>query len=85
MKSYIKYKDGSEVYIKNMEDSSMDLIFYTAAKMIAFNDCTDIEILNIVINSEEYFYAGWKPGMVYTFENKKGEEIWTDEFPEWDH
>ena len=85
MKSYIKYKEDSEIYTKNMEECSMDEIFYTAAKMFAFSDCSDIEVLEIIIDNKEYFYAGWQPGMVFAFEDKDENEVWNDSFPRWNH
>lgn len=85
MKDYIQYKDDIGFSIKDMRECPMNQIFRTAAKMIAFDDCTGIEVTDIVINGKKYFYTGWKPGMTYTFVDENGVEVWTSSFPEWDH
>lgn len=85
MKSYIRYEECFYVHIKDMDECSMDEIFYTAANMIAFNDCSDIEVIDIVINNEEYFYVGWQPDMLFEFEDKDGNVVWRRYFPNWNH
>lgn len=85
MKSYIRYEDGFHAHIKDLSELSMNEIFRKISKMIAFSDCTDIEIIDIVIDGKEYYYAGWRPGMEYTFLDKEGKQIWSEYFPEWDH
>lgn len=85
MKSYIRYEDGYYASIEDVSELSMDEIFCKVAKMIAFSDCSDVEVIDIVIDGQEYYYAGWRPGMEYTFVDENNTEVWTNSFPEWDH
>ena len=64
----------------------MDTVFGSASHMYAFNDIEEREVELIRFHGEEYEYAGWQPGMTYSF-TKKGEteEAWCGSFPHWDH
>ena len=68
-----------------MTGKSLDTVLFTASHMIAFSDCTDIEVLEIVHEGKRYEYSGWEPGMVFTFCDESGEDVWQRDFPSWDH
>ena len=62
-----------------------------AVNFIAFADCTDVEVVNIVaVDTEnkmhEIAYSGWQPHMLFEFSwVQTGEIIWSQEYPELDH
>lgn len=88
MNSYIKYRYGDEPhtqYVKEMTGCTLDQVLCTASNMYAFDDCTDIDILEVVHERKGYEYCGWAPGMTFTFRDESGEEIWSRSFPQWDH
>lgn len=85
MESYIKYSFEGDVITINMEGSTLDQVLTKASEMYAFNDCTDIEVLEVVHNGEKYDYCGWEPSMTFSFRDTKGKIVWTESFPEWDH
>lgn len=85
MNSYIRYKHDGKTYNKDMNGSTLDHVLYTAANMIAFDDCTDVEVTEIVHEGKSYEYNGWEPGMTFTFHDETGEDVWSRSFPSWDH
>lgn len=61
-------------------------VCYKAAKFIAFDDCTDDEVVAVVANGRELTYTGWQPGMGFTFIDTKTKEVVFDHsYPSWDH
>lgn len=85
MNSYIKYLFEEEPFTKDMTGCTLDQVLCTASNMYAFDDCTDIDILEVVHEGKKYEYCGWEPGMTYTFRDESGEEVWSRSFPHWDH
>lgn len=85
MRSYIKYEQEGETFTKNMECCTLDQVLGTAASMYAWDDCTGIEVLEIVHEGKRYEYNGWEPGMTFTFCDETGDEVWSHSFPSWDH
>ena len=50
------------------------------------SDCTDEKIPMVVYDGNEYRYAGWAPGMEFTFYNVDDpEDTYTLWLPEYDH
>lgn len=87
MKSYfiIEYEDGDHV---TYDRSASDLwpFFREVAIYFAMSDCTDERIARVVYNEHEYRYAGWAPGMEFTFYNvDDSEDTYTIWLPEYDH
>ena len=85
MESYIRYKVDDEVFTDNMAGCDLDHVLSSASKMYAFDDCTDIEVLEVVHDGKHYEYDGWEPGMTFTFRDEAGEIAWSQSFPHWDH
>lgn len=79
----VEYEDG--IYIRGLDEGSYDQWFTQLAKTIAFDDCSGERVLYIMYKGKELHYTGWKPGMLYEFADKKGNIIWSNSFPEWDH
>lgn len=60
--------------------------FRTLAERVAFNDCTDEVLDEIVWEGRHVHYVGWQPGMVIEFaDDETGEIVYSGAFPEWDH
>ena len=57
MESYIKYSSEGEIIINNRGGDTLDQVLTKASEMYAFNDCTDIEVLEVVHNGEKYDYC----------------------------
>lgn len=85
MESYIKFEQDGEICTKDMTGCNLDQVLVTASKMYAFDDCTDIEVLEVVHDGKRYEYDGWEPGMTFTFRDEAGEVVWSNSFPGWDH
>ena len=82
---YIVESNDSIYTIPRDPDKSLDWWFTQLAHTIAFDDCSGERILFISYEGKEIRYAGWKPGMLMEFEDKEGNTIWSQAFPEWDH
>lgn len=85
MKSYIKYEQDGEIITKDMDGCTLDQVLYLASNMYAFDDCTGIEVKEIVHEGKRYEYDGWEAGMVFSFRDDTGEIVWQQDFPGWDH
>ena len=85
MMSYIRYEIEGDTFTKDMDGCTLDQVLCEAAKMYAFDDCTGIEVKEVVHDGKRYEYNGWEPGMTYTFCDETGEEAWSRSFPSWDH
>ena len=59
--------------------------FRDISKMICFSDCEPRDVVEIFWHGKKVFYRGWKPGMLYQYEDENGELVWEGCFPEWDH
>jgi hypothetical protein len=62
-----------------------DKFFCEISRRIAFDDCSNEEILNIIWQGKEVEYVGWQPCMKYEYRDLDGNTVWVGEFPEWDH
>lgn len=85
MESYIKYKQYGELCFKDMTGCDLDHVLSTASEMYAFDDFTEITVLEVVHEGKRYSYDGWEPGMTFTFRDEAGEVRWSNSFPCWDH
>ena len=79
----ILYAETGDVSVKVFE--SKDAAFRFAAKVIAFDDCSDERVDDICCGDKHYHYTGWQPGMVMEFADENGDFAWGSCFPEWDH
>ena len=79
----ILYAETGDVSVKVFENK--DAAFRFAAKVIAFDDCTDERVDDIRCGDKHYHYTGWQPGMVMEFADEDGDFVWGSIFPEWDH
>lgn len=67
-------------------DNEADKMMTEVSKFIAFSDCHDGIMIDIVLRGRHVHYAGWQPGMVYEFvDSETGEVVWGNSFPSWDH
>ncbi len=66
------------------DDVPMSDFFRNVTKAIAYSDCTEEDITEIVFQDESFEYLGWQPGMVYQYNGCAGSS-WEGCFPEWDH
>ena len=79
----ILYAETGDVSVKVFENRHDAFRF--AAKVIAFDDCSDERIDDICCGDKHYHYTGWQPGMVMEFADENGDFVWGSSFPEWDH
>lgn len=88
MKNYfiIEYDDGDQV---TYDRSGADLwpFFREVAAFFAMRDCTDEKIVKVVYDGHEFRYAGWAPGMLFTFYNVDDpyNDRYTTWLPEYEH
>ena len=86
-KSYYIYEDedGEQVTV-NKEGWEVWPFFREVAAAIAMSDCTEQKIIKIVFQGREFHYAGWAPGMEYTFiDNEDPENTYTTYMEHLDH
>jgi hypothetical protein len=68
------------------DDQYRKLFFRKVAERVAFADCGDESIDEIVFDGEPCHYTGWQPGMVIEIASDiTGEIVYSGSFPEWDH
>ena len=65
------YEFEDEQTVVNKEGCGVWPFFREVAAIIAMSDCTEQNIVKIVFRGKEYRYAGWAPGMEYSFINTK--------------
>jgi hypothetical protein len=79
-------KTNDSIYEIPMDTSkSTDYWFIKLAKTIAFDDCSDEQVILIVHNGHELHYTGWQPNMLIEFADDEENIIWSGSFPDWDH
>ena len=59
--------------------------FREVSRIICFDDIEPRTVVEIVWHGKKVFYRGWKPGMLFQYEDESGELVWEGYFPEWDH
>jgi len=85
-KSRIVYFQDGELFTKTFtEFTQIDTVLTEAARMICFNDCSGVDVAEIIVEGTRYFYDGWQPGMLYSFHDENNTHTWQARFPEWDH
>ena len=63
-----------------------ETFFAEVAKTIAFGDCTDDQVVQIVWQGKEVKYDGWRRGMYFGFSDcDTGKCVYGASFPEYDH
>ena len=68
------------------DDQYRKLFFRKMAERVAFSDCSDDSLDEIVFDGERVEYVGWQPGMLIEFRScETGEIVYSGSFPEWDH
>lgn len=82
---YVYEFDGEQTTV-NKEGTEVWPFFREVAAIIAMNDCSGQEIVKIVFQGKEFHYAGWAPGMEYTFiDNEDPENFYTTYMEHLDH
>lgn len=62
------------------------LFFWRMAERVAFSDCGDDCLDEIVFDGERVEYVGWQPGMLIEFRScETGEIVYSGSFHQWDH
>ena len=82
---YIYEFDGEQTTV-NKEGTEVWPFFREVAAIIAMSDCSEQEIVKIVFHGKEFHYAGWAPGMEFTFvDNSDSENTYTVWMEHLDH
>ena len=81
-KYWIVYEIEDERYLKFFEDR--DSMLTKASYWKAFDDCSDLVIIEVREGKAQWHYSGWQPGMVYHWWSDNGKE-WEEQFREWNH
>jgi hypothetical protein len=82
---YVYEFDGEQTAV-NKEGTELWPFFREVAAIIAMSDCSEQEIVKIVFQGKEFRYAGWAPGMEYTFiDNTDPENTYTTYMEHLDH
>lgn len=90
-RNYYVYRfedEPEEFYVKSFHSSEIDKMMVEVSKFYAFSDCeaSDMYVDEICMNGRHVYYAGWRPGMTYSFiDATTGEVVWENSFPQWDH
>lgn len=63
---YIYEFEGEQTTV-NKDGCDAWPFFNEVAAVIAMSDCSEQNIIKIVFQGKEFHYAGWKPGMEFTF------------------
>ena len=71
--------------LHQFNEDKVDEMMVEVSKFIAFSDCHDGVLVDIVMNNQHIHYDGWKPNMYMTYSNGAGEVVWEGSFPSWDH
>ena len=79
---WIMYEIEGDKYL-NYFDNREDMLV-KASYWKAFDDCSDLRVLEVREGKVEWHYSGWQPGMVYHWWSDNGKE-WERRFREWDH
>lgn len=87
--NYYEVEFDGEYWIADLTGYDPFPFFRAVGAEIAMDDCTGVHVTKIVYNYTEYVYAGWRPGMEYTFivkgkpeDEKHAYTVW---LPEYDH
>ena len=85
--SWYIYTDEEGIAHSVTHDNTVDMdrFFYYVSQRIAFDDCSNETVKKIYFRGKEVFYAGWKPGMRFEYEDTNGNIIWVGTFEQWDH
>lgn len=62
-----------------------DKFFCEISRRIAFSDCSNEEVINIVWRGKEVEYIGWLPNMEFAYKDHDGNIVWRGQFENWDH
>ena len=83
--SYVYEFEGEQTAV-NKEGTELWPFFREVAAIIAMSDCSEQEIVKIVFHGKEFHYAGWAPGMEYTFiDNADPQNTYTTYMEHLDH
>ena len=84
--TFYTYEFEGEQTTVNKEGCEVWPFFREVAAAIAMSDCTEQEIVKIVFQGKEFHYAGWAPGMEFTFiDNEDPENAYTTYMEHLDH
>ena len=85
-KRYYVEKIDDVTYVRGFSSKvTMDEFFTEISEKIAFSDCNETEILEIILDDERVWYDGWKPNNHFVFCDIYKRRVWEGYFPEWAH
>ena len=67
MKSYYEWECEGERGVKDLSDYDLWPFFRIVGRVLAFDDCSPINITKIVYDGREFRYVGWQPDMKFEF------------------
>lgn len=80
------YRDSEGIVMnKFYAQIDIDEFFTEISQRIAFADCSNEEILNIIWQGKEVEYAGWQPNMSFEYQDLDGKTVWSGDFPNCNH
>lgn len=84
--TFYTYEFDGEQTTVNKEGTEVWPFFREVAAIIAMSDCSEQNIVKIVFGGKEFHYAGWAPGMEFTFvDNADSENTYTVWMEHLDH
>jgi hypothetical protein len=86
--TYIELRDREtgETEYRYFEQGDIGALCYKASQLYAWADCDDTyEVVGIMCDGEALYYKGWQPGMLFEFYDCNGTNVYSANFPEWEH
>lgn len=81
---FVTEYDGKKSIHVFPDDVTMSEFFGHVSKAIAYSDCTDDDIIEIVFRGERFGYQSWQPRMLFTYVGSNG-NTWEGCYPWFDH
>lgn len=83
---YVTKYDDDVLYVKGCANDIRANEFFTdVSRIICFDDCNPVTVMEIIWHGKTVHYRGWAPGMHYMYDDDDGNLVWEGWFPEWDH
>lgn len=82
----LRAADGSRLVDAFARDCTMYRFFTAVSRALAFSDCTNADVVQIVYHGIEYVYEGWQPGELFAYHAVSDATVrWEADYPEFDH
>lgn len=76
----VQYSDG---LTSTYTYSTREQFFYDLAYYVCFGE--EEKVISAIYEGENVYYCGWQPDMLFEFKNRKGEIVYSNHFPYWEH